>query len=76
MSNIATLLDAVAVALSEHGPQTPEWLVSILDDMKLWRVRHPNPAAAIRRALQNDIRQYGPRSRFYLPTPNVFAIRR
>lgn len=66
MARAETLVDAVALALREHGPQDAACLVSIMLDMKLWRVKGRDPAATLHRLIVQHIADHGSAARFRL----------
>lgn len=69
---INTILDAIEYALEIHDePQSPYWLVSQMDEMKLWKAREQK----VRAALDKDIKKFGERSRFVKVGDDEYALR-
>ena len=69
---IETLLDAIALVLKETGdPESPYWLASQMDEMRLWKASETD----IRAALEEDIVKFGEHSRFVKTLNCEFALR-
>jgi len=68
---IETLPDACAFILENQGePQSAYWLASQVVEMKLWRASE----AAVRDALNKDIKKNGVSSRFVKVADDEFAL--
>lgn len=71
------LLDAVAFVLADQGcPQTCDWLVSLMEEMKLYRVKGNDPAKTVRARIRADINRRGLESRFIETADGRFGLRR
>jgi len=69
---IDDLLNACAQALECGGdPLSPEWLVSQMEEQRLWRASE----GEVRRALLRNIKKYGKASRFMRVGEDKFALR-
>ena len=69
---INTILDAIEYALEIQGePQSPYWLASQMDEMKLWKATEQK----VRAALDNEIKEFGERSPFVKVGDDEYALR-
>ncbi len=69
---IYTVLDACSFVLeNEDQPQSPYWLASIMDEMKLWKASEHD----VRAALEKDIAELGEESRFAKVADDEYALR-
>ena len=69
---IRTLLDACRFILEDQGEaQSPYWLASQADEMKLWRASE----SEVRRALNKDIEEHGESSLFVKAGEDEYALR-
>ena len=69
---IRTLLDACRFILEDQGEaQSPYWLASQADEMKLWRASE----SQVRRALNKDIEEQGDSSLFVMVGEDEYALR-
>ncbi len=69
---IRTLLDACRFILEDQGEaQSPYWLASQSDEMKLWRASE----SKVRRALNKDIEELGESSLFVKAGEDEYALR-
>ena len=69
---IHTILDACEFVLKEQGePQSPYWLSSLMDEMKLWSASEYD----MRVALGDDIAKFGDRSQFAKVGDGEYALR-
>lgn len=67
-----TILDAIEFVLESQGePQSPYWLASLMDEMRLWKASENR----VRAALEKDIRELGQRSLFVKVAEDEFALR-
>ena len=67
-----TVLDAIEHTLEEQGGlQSPYWLSSLLDEMKLWKASEHD----VRAALDKDIAELGEESRFVKVADDEYALR-
>jgi hypothetical protein len=72
---MGSLLDAVAWVLEDQGqPQSCFWLVSLMEETKLYRVKGTDPEKTVRSRLRANIRRYGERSRFLELPDGRFAL--
>lgn len=69
---IDTIIDACKFVLKEQGePQTPYWLSSLMNEMRLWQaIEHD-----VRAALDEDIAAFGERSQFVKAADDEYALR-
>ena len=71
-SMINTILDAIKYDLETEGePQSPYWLSSQMDEMRLWKASEHD----VRAALDKDITEFGERSQFVETSDNEYALR-
>jgi hypothetical protein len=69
---IRTLLDACRFILEDQGEvQSPYWLASQAEEMKLWRASE----SEVRRALHKDIEEHGESSLFVKAGEDEYALR-
>ena len=69
---IHTILDACKFVLENLGePQSPYWLASQMEEMKLWKASEHD----VRAALDKDIAEFGEKSRFVELANGEYALR-
>jgi hypothetical protein len=69
---INTILDAIEFVLEELGdPQSPYWLASQMDEMRLWKASQHDVCAA----LDEDIREFSKNSPFVRLGEDEYALR-
>ena len=69
---IDTILDACREVLEINGePQSPYWVASQLEEMRMWKASEQKVGAA----LENDIREFGENSRFVKVGDDEWALR-
>ena len=69
---IYTILDACKLVLDNLGePQSPYWLASQMEEMKVWKANERD----VRAALEEDIAEFGERSRFTKLADDEYALR-
>jgi hypothetical protein len=65
-------LDLFAVGLRDLGePQSPFWLSSQMDEMRLWKASEHD----VRAALEKDIEQWGERTQFVRLDDDEYGLR-
>jgi len=69
---IYAVLDAIELVLKEQGePQSPFWLSSQMDEMRLWKASEHD----VRAALEKDIEQWGERAQFVRVDDDGYGLR-
>ncbi len=69
---IYTILEAIEYALEAQGdPQSPYWLSSQMDEMRLWRASEHD----VRAALEKDMKEWGEKSQFVKMADGEYALR-
>lgn len=69
---IHTILDAIELVLKEQGePQSPFWLSSQMDKMRLWRASEHD----VRAAREKDIEQWDERTQFVRVEDDEYGLR-
>jgi len=69
---IHTILDTCQYVIeTQGGPQSPCWLASLMDEMKLWKANEQK----IRAALDKDIAKMGNASRFVKVSDDEYGLR-
>ena len=69
---IHTIIDAIELVLEEQGePQSPYWLSSQMDEMRLWRTSEHD----VRTALEKDMQEWGEKSQFVKTADDEYALR-
>ena len=69
---IYTILDAIELVLKAQGePQSPFWLSSQMDEMRLWKASEHD----VRVALEKDIEQWGERTQFVRVDDDEYGLR-
>ena len=69
---IYTIIDACEFVLEEQGEsQSPYWLSSQMEEMKLWRASEH----VVRASLDRDIAEFGERSQFVKVANGEYALR-
>ena len=69
---IYTIIEAIEYALEVQGdPQSPYWLSSQLDEMRLWRASEHD----VRTALEKDMQEWGEKSQFVKTADDEYALR-
>ena len=69
---INTILDAIEHALEVEGePQSPYWLASQMEEMRLWKASEHD----VRAALDKDIIEFGERSSVVKVSDDEYALR-
>jgi hypothetical protein len=69
---INTILDAIEFILEEQGePQSPYWLASQMEEVRLWKASEQK----VRAALNADIAKFGERSPFVKFGDDEYALR-
>ena len=69
---IYTIIEAIEYALeAQGGPQSPHWLSSQMDEMRLWRASEHD----VRAAFEKDISEFGDRSQFVKVAEDEWALR-
>lgn len=69
---ITSILDAVEFVLKEnHDPDTPYWLASQMEEMRVWRASQHD----VRAELDLDITKLGEKSRFVKMPDDQYGLR-
>lgn len=69
---IHTILEACREVLEINGdPQSPYWLSSQMEEMRLWKASEHK----VRAALTKDIREFGEQSRFVKVADDEWSLR-
>ena len=69
---IYTIIEAIEFVLDAQGePQSPYWLSSQMDEMRLWKASEHD----VRAALEKDISKFGERSQFVKLGEDDYALR-
>ena len=69
---INTIIDVIEIVLKEQGePQSPFWLASQLEEMRLWRASEHD----VRAALEQDVKESGEKSQFVKPVDDEWGLR-
>lgn len=69
---ICTIIEAMEFALETQGePQSPDWLASQMNEMRLWRASEHE----VRAALEKDISEWGGRSQFVKVAEDEWGLR-
>ncbi len=69
---ISTILDAIQFVLEDQGePQSPYWLASQMEEMRLWRASEHD----VRAALETDMAEHGEDSMFVKEANGEYALK-
>ena len=69
---IHSITDAIEYVLEAQGePQSPYWLSSQMDEMRLWRASEHD----VRAALEKDMQEWGEKSQFVKMADDEYALR-
>ena len=69
---IHTIIEAIEFALEAQGdPQSPYWLSSQMDEMRLWKASEHD----VRAALEKDMKEWGEESQFVKTDDDEYALR-
>ena len=69
---INTILDAIEFVLEDLAePQSPYWVASQMEEMKLWRASERD----VRAALEKDIKKWGEETQFVKVGDDEYGLR-
>ena len=69
---IYTIIEAIEFVLDAQGePQSPYWLSSQMDEVRLWKASEH----VVRAALEKDMQEWGEKSQFVKTADDEYALR-